>query len=131
MLNFGYLKKCLGIVSATHFCVRFFRQNDSHVIFYKLTKFSWSGCLYFLGYWLICVLHLFVNQVVMSLILKLTLSFQSSHFLYMTKKSTQKIKYLENKKRFRSEIKSISHYFKGFLIAKNCLRPEMALLIRV
>ena len=49
----------------------------------------------------------------------------------MIKKSTQKIKYLENKKRFRSEIKSISHYFKGFLIAKNCLRPESALLIRV
>ena len=32
-------------------------------------------------------------------------------FLYMTKKSRQKIKYLENEKSFWSEIKSIFHHF--------------------
>ena len=57
-------------------------------------------CLYFLRYWAICVLQLFVNQVVTSWILKLTLSFQSSQFLYMTKKPWQKLKYLENEKNF-------------------------------
>ena len=32
-------------------------------------------CPYFLKYWLVCVLQLFVNQVVTLYILKLTLSF--------------------------------------------------------
>ena len=32
-------------------------------------------------------------------------------FFYMTKKSRQKFKYLENKKRFQGEIKSIFHHF--------------------
>ena len=36
---------------------------------------SLSGCLYFVRYWSVCVLQLFVNQVVTSLILQLTLSF--------------------------------------------------------
>ena len=36
---------------------------------------SLPGCLYLLRYWSICVLHLFVNHVVMSQILKLTLFF--------------------------------------------------------
>ena len=49
-------------------------------------------------YWAICVLQLFVNQVVTSWILKLTLSFWSRCFFYMTKKSWQKLKYFENVK---------------------------------
>ena len=36
---------------------------------------SLPGCLYFLRYWVICVLQLFVIQVVTSWISKLTLSF--------------------------------------------------------
>ena len=32
-------------------------------------------------------------------------------FLYMTEKSKQKFKYLENKKGFQDEIKSIFHHF--------------------
>ena len=34
-----------------------------------------------------------------------------SHFFYMTEKSRQKFKYLENKKTFSNEIKSIFHHF--------------------
>ena len=44
----------------------------------------------------------------------------------MTKKSRQKLKYLENEKSFRGEIKSIFHHFKSVSVAKNCLRPKSA-----
>ena len=47
-------------------------------------------------------------------------------FCYMTKKSRQKFKYLENEKSFWGEIKSISHHFKGLSITQNCLRSESA-----
>ena len=36
---------------------------------------------------------------------------QSNHFCYMTKKSWQKLKYVENEKSFWGEIKNIFHYF--------------------
>ena len=49
----------------------------------------------------------------------------------MAKKSRQKSKYLENEKSFRLEIKSIFHHFKGFSVAKHCLRPESAPLMSV
>ena len=39
-----------------------------------------SSCFYFVRYWAMCVLQLFVNQVVTLWILKLTLSFKSSLF---------------------------------------------------
>ena len=56
---------------------------------------SMSDCLYFSRYWAICVLQLFVNQAVTSKkceIIKL--------FCYMTKKSRQKLKYLDKEKSF-------------------------------
>ena len=43
--------------------------------------------------------------------MKLILSFWSSRFCYMTKKSRQKFKYLENRKSFWREMKSIFHHF--------------------
>ena len=97
--TFDFLDKCLGIVSAAHFVYDFLTKI--FLILYLLTdQTSWPGCLFFLRYWTICVLQLFVNQVVTSWILKLTLSFQSSRFFQMTKNSWQKLKYLENEKIF-------------------------------
>ena len=55
-------------------------------------------------HWAICVLQLFVNQAVTSRNLKLTLIFLFKPFPYMTKKSRQKLKYLENEKS-NSEVK--------------------------
>ena len=43
-----------------------------------------------------------------------------SHFFCMTKKSWQKFKYLENRKSFSGEIKSIFIIFKEFSVIKNC-----------
>ena len=44
--------------------------------------------------------------------------------LYMTKKSRQKFKHLENENSFEGEIKSV--FIKGLSVAQNCLRPESA-----
>ena len=54
-----------------------------------------------LEYWAICVLQVFVSQVVTS--------FESKPLFYMTKKSGRKLQYLENGKSFKGEIGSISH----------------------
>ena len=51
-------------------------------------------------------------------------------FFYMTKMSRQKLKYIENEKSFRGEIKSIFTIFKGLSVAKNCIRPDSAPLSR-
>ena len=48
----------------------------------------------------------------------------------MTKKSWQKLKYLENETSLWGEIKSIFHHFQGLAVIKNCLRPYTALLGR-
>ena len=42
----------------------------------------------------------------------------------MTKKSTQKLKYLANKKAFEVTQKAFFIIFKELSVAKNCLRPE-------
>ena len=41
----------------------------------------------------------------------------------MNKKSKQKLKYLENKKSFYSEMKNILVIFKELPVVKNCPRP--------
>ena len=65
MLNFGFLDKGLGIISPAHFVYDFSTKNYSYYILLT-AQISLSGCLYFLGYWGICVLQLFANQVVTS-----------------------------------------------------------------
>ena len=39
-------------------------------------------------------------------------------FLYITKKSRQKVKYLENEKSFQGEIKNFSSFSEGFQLPK-------------
>ena len=91
-----------------------------------MDQISCSHYLYFSEYWATCVLRLFTNQAVASSNLKLPLSFLSSRFVTWLKKSRQKLQYLENKKSFLGELKSIFHHFKGLPVAKICLRPESA-----
>ena len=59
MLNFDFLEKGLGIVSPPHFLYDIPTSQISDQI-------SLSDCLYFLSYWAICVLQIFLNQIVMS-----------------------------------------------------------------
>ena len=74
MLNFDFLEKGLGVVSPPHFGYDFSRNIFSCYVL-SADQISLPDYLYFLRYCAICVLKLFVNQVVMSSILKLTLSF--------------------------------------------------------
>ena len=66
MLNFDFVEKGLGVVSLPHFVYDFSRKML--LIYYTLLtdQIPLPDCLYFLKYWQICVLQLFVNQVVMS-----------------------------------------------------------------
>ena len=64
-----------------------------------------------------CVLQLFVNQVVTSYILNPN----QAVLLH-----DQKVKYLENENSFLGEIKSIFHHFKGLSVVKNYVRPKSA-----
>ena len=74
MLDFYFLEKALEIVSPPHFMYVF--QGKCFSCYVLLTdQFSLPDCLYFLRYCSICVLQLFVNQVVTSSILKLILPF--------------------------------------------------------
>ena len=79
MLNFDILDKGLGIVSPAHYVYGF-----STKMFLMLFSFNrpnvtvWMPLL--LRCWAIFVLQLFVNQVLTSWILKLTLSFLFSRF---------------------------------------------------
>ena len=57
---------------------------------------------------------------------EIDLVFLIKPFCYMTKKSRQKFKYLENEKSFWGQIKSI---LKWLLVVKNYPRPESARLI--
>ena len=72
-----------------------------------------SDCLYFLRYWMICVLQLFANQVVTSKILKLTLSLLSSRF-YTWPISIS----WERKELLRWNKKHFSSFLKGFYLPK-------------
>ena len=65
MFNFDFLDKGLGIVSPAHFVYDFLIKT-----FLMTDQISLPGCLYFLRYWAICVLQLFVNQVVTPWIFK-------------------------------------------------------------
>ena len=76
--------------------------------------FDW---LYFLRYWAICVLKLFVSQVVTSYILKLILPF------YMIKKSRQNLNILKTKRAFK--VKLFAPFLKSFQL------PEIVLNLRV
>ena len=65
MLNFDILDNGLGIFSPTDFVYDFQKKSSSCYILLT-DQISLPGCLYFLRYRGICVLQLFVNQVVTS-----------------------------------------------------------------
>ena len=61
MLNFDFLEKSLGMVSLTYFVNEFSRKT--FLMLYS-DQISFSDCLYFLRYCIICTLQLFVSQTV-------------------------------------------------------------------
>ena len=108
MLNLIFQKSVLGLVSPPHFVYEFLRN-----MFHMLHSINWPNFivsfLYFSRYWAIYVLQLFVSWHVINF--EINLIFLIKSFCYMTKKSRQIPKYLENEIGFWREIKSILHHF--------------------
>ena len=82
----------------------------SAVIYYYLTNARLSLLREILG-------NMCVSQVVWSQILKLTISFKSSRFLYMTKKSWQKF-ILKSEELLRCNKNKFSSFLDGFYSSK-------------
>ena len=123
--QYWFFRKGPGNNFPPHFGYDSFRKM--FLLLYSVNRPNLSDCLYFLIYWVICVLHLFVPQVETPQFLKCLFFFWNLMFLikpsfYMTRNSRQTFKYLE--KGFQGEIKNIFINFKGFLVAKNCFRSE-------
>ena len=86
-------------------------------------------CLYFLIYSSKCVLQLFVDQVVMSKVFKLTLSFSSGYFSTWSKIQDKNLNILRLKRAFKVKQKVFFITFKGLLVVKNPLRPKSVPLL--
>ena len=74
MPNFDFLDKDLEIVLQHNLCM-IFQEKYSSCYILLTDQISLPGRFYFLRYWAICALQMFVDQVMTSWILKLTLSF--------------------------------------------------------
>ena len=97
MLNFVFLEKSLGIVSPPHFMYDFLRKMFLMLYF--------INCPYFIVS-LPLLLEILINMCIAIacepccnvIIFLINLVFLIKSFFFMTKKSKQKLKYLENKK---------------------------------
>ena len=111
MLNFHFAEKCLRLVSASHFV-----NNFSKNLFLRLRSINSTNLIV----WMPLLLKILHNMCIKIVCLpgcgvkkfQINLIFLIKLFWYMTKNSRQKLKYLENKKRFWVEIKRVFHHFK-------------------
>ena len=99
--NFDFLGKGLGIVSPPYFVYEFSRKQFSY---YSLLtdQISWPGCLYFLRYNMCLATICFPGYDV--IYFEINFIFLIKPFLYMTKKSRQK---LENENSFCGENREV------------------------
>ena len=109
MLNCNFQKKGLGLVSLPHFVYDFPRKML--LMFYS---FNWPNFIVWLPLWDVGQ-YVYYNGLLTSLWrikLEINLIFLIKLFCYLTKKSRQKFKYLDNEKSFLGELKTIFHHFK-------------------
>ena len=99
----------MRLVAPPHFVMIFQKTYFSCCILLR-DQISFFNCLYFMRYLAICVIACY--QVCDLINFEIYLSFLIKPFSYMTKKSEQKFKYLENENSFNREIKRIFHRFK-------------------
>ena len=110
MLQFDFLEKSLGIVSPPHLV-----YDVSIEIFFILHCFNWPNLIAWssLRHKILGIMYItivcFPSCNVMNF--EINLIFQIKPFLYMSKKSRQKFKCLENEKGFWDELKRIFHHF--------------------
>ena len=109
MLNFNISEKGLGLVSAAHFVYDFGREM------FLMLNFNLPNFIV----WLPLLLKILGNMCILftcqagrdSISFKINLILLIEPFSYTTKKSRQKVKYLENEKSFWGDMKSIFHHF--------------------
>ena len=116
------LEKILILVSPPHFVYDFLRKKFSCYIL-LIDQISSSDCLYFLRYWVICIVIIcFACDDIINF--EINLKFLIKPFSYMTKK----VRNLKTRKIFLGEIKSI---FKGFqlpeIITNSGTNPDVGL----
>ena len=110
MPNFTFREKGLGLVSPPHF-----EYEISRKMFLMLYSIKWPNFIV----WSPLLPNILGNMCITTVCsqscdaikFEINLIFLIRLFWYMTKKSTQIFKYLENKKSFWGEIKSIFHRF--------------------
>ena len=122
MLNFNFLRKGLGIVSQQILCMIFQKM------LLMLYSINWPNVII----WLSLLLEILSNMWIAIdcwpgcdiIDFEISPIFITKPFLYITKKSRQKFKYLEKEKSFKGEKEVIFIIFRGLLAAKKCLRLE-------
>ena len=119
--QFWFFRKVSANSFFTTFWIWFFKKNVCHVIFYYLTKFNCliaftSGWLWDEGHNLCIAIVCFPGCDVINF--EINFIFLNKPFSFLTKRSSQKFKYLENENSFYSETKSILHLLKGFSVDK-------------
>ena len=115
MLNFYFLDNDLGIISSTYFVYDFSRR--------MLYSVKWQNFIA----WLPLLLEVLGNMSIAIICFpgcdvinfEINIIFLIKPVFYLTRKSRQKFKYLENKKSFYVEIKSIFHHFKRAFCSQN------------
>ena len=122
MLNFNFSEKSLGLVFPSHFLYDF--PMKMLLIWHSINRPNFIV-------WLTLLFEILGNLCITIVCLpgcnlikfEINLSFLIKPFCYMTKKSRQKLKYLETEKSFWGEIKGFIIIFEGLSVAKKCLRP--------
>ena len=129
--QFWFFRKGWEKSFSTTFYVWFFKNNVSHLILYSI---NWQNFIASLPFFLEILSNMCIAIVCFPgfdvINFENNLIFLIKPFLYMTRKSRQKLKYLENQKSFQGEIKSFAIIFKRFSVSKNFLRPETEPLIK-
>ena len=85
-----------------------FLKENIYLLYCVTDQISLSGCLCLMRYWAICVLKLFVNQVVKLGILKQPYLSNQVAFFYMNKHSRQNLNILKTKRTFIGKRKKFS-----------------------
>ena len=121
--QFWFFRKGFGSSFSTTFCVWFFKKNVFHVMFYHLTKFiAWLSFVRYTARMSIAIICFLGCDNINFRINPIFLIKRSQVFFYLTKKSRQKCKCLEN---------LINRIYKELSVAQNCLRPESAPLTKI
>ena len=125
MLNLNFSKKGLELVFPPHFV-----HDSSRKMFLELHSINWPNFIV----WLLLPRQILGNMFIAIICyagydvtkVEINFIFLIKPLCYMTNRSRQKLKYVENEKSFWGKVKAFFIIFKVLSSAKNCLRTESA-----